>query len=127
LRHWRTAASPHLDPADLRADPPLHLSASHRAAQCGDPGRSCPVAVLALHRVHASQPGLCPVPAGHLRSVPVRRLTRHGCQLRGLRLPGRPASGAVGRGPRCHLRAVPAAAAAARPDAVRGAADPHPH
>lgn len=120
----RVPALWHLTPNPLcpapQAHPPLHLPASHRPAQRGDPGRPPPVAVLALHRVRAGQPGLRPVPASHLRPVPVRGLARLARQLPELRLRGRRAAGALGRGPRGHrLRAVPASAAAARPDAVR--------
>lgn len=120
----RVPALWHLTPNPLcpapQAHPPLHLPASHRPAQRGDPGRPPPVAVLALHRVRAGQPGLRPVPASHLRPVPVRGLARLARQLPELRLRGRRAPGALGHGPRGHrLRAVPASAAAARPDAVR--------
>ena len=60
--------SPDPDPLCLapQADPPLHLPTSHRPAQRGDPSRPGSTSVLALHRVHAGQPGLCPVPTGHL-------------------------------------------------------------
>ena len=62
------ALSPDPDPLCLapQADPPLHLPTSHRPAQRGDPGCPGSTSVLALHRVHAGQPGLCPVPTSHL-------------------------------------------------------------
>lgn len=105
-------------PLPPQTDTSLCLPPSHHPAQRGDPH---PRAVhhVSLHRLHGRQPSLLPVHHSCLRPVPLRCLP---CRwLRGLRLHGHGAAAAERQHPcgaRCRLRAVPAAAAAARPHAV---------